>query len=83
MQVRLEKINHLKRQRRFYVMHVTRTLFDEWCLVREWGRIGNSGGQSLVEYLPSEAEALAALASLKSTKSRRGYAPIPVQLELF
>jgi len=83
MQVRLEKINHVKRQRRFYVMQVTRTLFDEWCLVREWGRIGNAGGQRRTDYLDTEDEALSALALLKGTKSRRGYATIPVQLELF
>jgi hypothetical protein len=36
LQVRLEKINHIKRQRRFYLLGVMRTLFGEWCLVREW-----------------------------------------------
>jgi predicted DNA-binding WGR domain protein len=29
--------------RRYYHVTVTRTLFGEWALVREWGRIGLSG----------------------------------------
>jgi predicted DNA-binding WGR domain protein len=29
--------------RRYYLVTVTRTLFGEWALVREWGRIGLSG----------------------------------------
>lgn len=73
MFVRLEKINHEQRQMRFYVMHVTRTLFGEWCLIREWGRIGSSGGQKMVEYTGSKAEALAALDTLLARKCRRGY----------
>lgn len=50
MFVRLEKICPEKRQRRFYAMSVARTLFGEWCLVREWGRIGTAGGQRMVDY---------------------------------
>jgi hypothetical protein len=34
-QVCLEKINHIKRQRRFYLLGVMRTLFGEWCLEQE------------------------------------------------
>lgn len=83
MQVRLEKINPFKRQRRFYELRTGQTLFGEWCLTREWGRIGAAGGQRMTNYLASEAEAEAALANLKSTKNRRGYATIPVQLEVF
>ena len=47
MFVRLEKINAEERQRRFYVMNVSRTLFGDWCLIREWGRIGSKGGQRM------------------------------------
>lgn len=83
MQVRLEKINSAKRERRFYVLSTVRTLFGEWCLLREWGRIGSAGGQRLAEYLPTQGEAEAALRKLKLSKNRRGYATIPVQLELF
>jgi predicted DNA-binding WGR domain protein len=82
-QVCLEKINHIKRQRRFYLLGVMRTLFGEWCLVREWGRIGAAGGQSKRTYFASRADCEAELQKIKSTKARRGYATIPIQLELF
>jgi predicted DNA-binding WGR domain protein len=83
MWMRLEKINPGRRQKRFYLLQVTQTLFGEWCVIREWGRIGNAGGQQRVEYHRSKAQAHAALADIKAAKLRRGYAPIPVQLEMF
>ncbi len=73
MQIRLEKIDPAKRQHRFYVMYVTRTLFDEWCLIREWGRIGSRGGQRMADYVASKADAEAALNKLSSQKCRREY----------
>ncbi len=82
MWMRLEKINPGRRQKRFYLLQVTQTLFGEWCLIREWGRIGSAGGQQRVEYHSTEAQARAALANIKAAKLRRGYAPIPVQLEM-
>jgi len=82
MFVRLEKINHLKRQRRFYQLSLERTLFGEWVLIREWGRMGSSGGRRLVEYFPTFDATKHALADLKQTKERRGYGVIPVQLKL-
>ncbi len=62
MWMRLEKINPGRRQKRFYLLQVTQTLFGEWCVIREWGRIGNAGGQQRVEYHRSKAQAHAALA---------------------
>ena len=82
-QVHLEKINHVKRQRRFYLLGVVRTLFGEWCLIREWGRIGAVGGQSMNAYFESREDCEAELQKIKSTKVKRGYATIPVQLKLF
>ncbi len=83
MLTRLEKINPGRRQKRFYLLQVTQTLFGEWCLIREWGRIGMAGGQRKVEYHATHANAVAALIGLKTAKLRRGYATIPVQLRLF
>jgi len=37
----------------------------------------------MVEYLASEGEALSALEKIKRVKNKRGYATIPVQLEMF
>lgn len=39
----LEKRIPARNQQRFYAITVTRTLFDDWALVREWGRIGQPG----------------------------------------
>ena len=83
MDIRLEKINPFKRQRRFYALGISQTLFGDWCLIREWGRIGSAGGQTKVDYLGSKQAAEAAMKRLKTAKNRRGYATIPVQLELF
>lgn len=83
MRCRLEKINHVKRQRRFYELAVVRTLFGEWCLRRTWGRLGSHGGRDKVEYFDCRENALAALTKVKRTKCGRGYGVIPVQLELF
>lgn len=57
---------------RFYAMSVQATLFGEWSLVREWGRIGR-GGQVKATPYPTEAEALAELEQLRRAKVRRGY----------
>lgn len=73
MIVRLEKINTEERQKRFYVMNVTRNLFGEWCLIREWGRIGSAGGQKLINYAETREDAEAKMAKLISQKNRRGY----------
>lgn len=73
MFVRLEKINPAEQQKRFYVMNVARTLFGEWCLVREWGRIGTAGGQRMIDYTETKDEAVAALNKLSAKKCRRGY----------
>jgi predicted DNA-binding WGR domain protein len=29
--------------RRFYGLDVQRDVFGQWCLIREWGRIGRGG----------------------------------------
>ncbi len=83
MDIRLEKIVPARRQRRYYTLSLVQTLFGEWCLVREWGRIGTASGQSMTEFPGSFEEALGAFTTLKSANCRLGYAAIPVQLELF
>ncbi|MGX9353404.1 WGR domain-containing protein (plasmid) [Shimia sp. W99] len=83
MRCRLEKINHIKRQRRFYELAVVRTLFGEWCLRRTWGRLGSPSGREMHEYFDGLDGAKAAFLRMKRKKSERGYGVIPVQLELF
>jgi predicted DNA-binding WGR domain protein len=82
VQIRLERINHVKRQSRYYVLSVSETLFGEWCLTQESGSIGANAGIKRTDYMPSRADAVQALLTMKDAKTRSGYAPIPVQLPL-
>lgn len=68
----LYRIDDSKRMHRYYRMDVQPNLFGEWCLMREWGRIGSSGQtRSLPFSTPYEAEA--ALTKQRHAKERRGY----------
>jgi predicted DNA-binding WGR domain protein len=57
---------------RFYVLSLAPTLFGEWLLVKEWGRIGQTGTVR-AETHPDAETAAAALARQISAKRRRGY----------
>jgi len=59
-------------KRRFYMLSIQSTLFGDWVLVREWGRIGR-GGRMRRDAFPSAEQALDALQALACTKQRRGY----------
>lgn len=39
----LERIDHARNMARYYRLSVVKTLFGEWAMVREWGRIGRRG----------------------------------------
>ena len=41
--VYLERIDQTRNMARYYRLSVVETLFGEWVMVREWGRIGNLG----------------------------------------
>jgi predicted DNA-binding WGR domain protein len=57
---------------RFYVMHLAPTLFGEWGLIAEWGRIG-SPGTVREQLFQTEENAQAALTKRLRIKTRRGY----------
>ncbi|MBY0362339.1 MAG: WGR domain-containing protein [Phreatobacter sp.] len=57
---------------RFYRMLIVPTLFGEWVLLREWGRIG-SGGTVRADPFPNAGAALLAMQSLVRAKHSRGY----------
>lgn len=57
---------------RFYAMSIQPTLFGEWTLVREWGRIGRRP-QALMQTFPNQDEAALARDKLMAAKCRKGY----------
>jgi len=57
---------------RFYRMLIVPTLFGEWALLREWGRIG-SGGTVRADRFLNAGAALLAMQALVRAKKKRGY----------
>lgn len=57
---------------RYYRLDVQPDLFGAWCLIREWGRIGQGGQRRSTPY-PNAAQAQAALERQRRRKERRGY----------
>lgn len=82
MLLRLEKIDHRKNQQRYYALSLAPTLFGEWSLLREWGRIGRRGGRIIAEAFETEADAAASLTMIRLQKERHGYCSTGFQLEL-
>lgn len=70
--VRLERIEAAAGMARFYMLHLAPTLFGEWELVAEWGRIGSPGTVRRQSFA-TEAEAVAAMAHRARKKRGRGY----------
>jgi predicted DNA-binding WGR domain protein len=57
---------------RFYALHIAPTLFGQWGLIAEWGRI-DSPGQVREQLFETEPAAQAALTKRLRIKTRRGY----------
>lgn len=72
---RLEKRVPEKNQFRFYRLELQPTLFGEWNLVREWGRIGRQGRVVLTTFA-DQAAANIELARILERRHRRGYRPL-------
>lgn len=73
--VHLTHVDPARNMARFYTLTIQPTLFGEWSLVREWGRIGQAGQVKATPY-PSSAEAESALQRFQRQKERRGYASL-------
>lgn len=68
----LERIDRARNMARYYRLSVVETLFGDWAMLREWGRIG-SRGQSRAEWCVSEDDALRRLDERRRERQRRGY----------
>jgi predicted DNA-binding WGR domain protein len=57
---------------RFYALSIERNLFNEWSLIRYWGRIVRRG-RMRIDWHPTLEAAQAAYAQKLREKHRRGY----------
>ena len=71
--VYLRRVDPGRNMRRFYSLAIECTLFGEYALVREWGRLGR-GGQVKITAFQSSREAESSFIRLRREKERRGYA---------
>lgn len=70
--VSLRNIDPAKNRWRFYSVEIGRTLFGDWSLTREYGRIG-SPGRIAVESFPTEEEARRGQQQTIRLRTRHGY----------
>ena len=68
----LRRIDPDRNMARYNTMSIQPTLFGEWALVREWGRIGSAGRVVSTRYA-AERQAAAALTAQLKAKRRHGY----------
>lgn len=68
----MDKVVPEARQFRFYRMVIAPDLFGGASLIKEWGRIGQPG-RVRCEAFADEGQAFNALASLGTSKRRKGY----------
>lgn len=78
MDMHLERIDPERNLWRWYHLSVQPTLFGDWMLLRQWGRIGNRHGQARMTFFDDEADARLALSAFAARKHRRGYAQSPL-----
>jgi len=68
----LERHDLEQNMHRFYQLFVVPGLFEDWSLVKEWGRIG-SPGTVRKEWFTTEHEAMQASRTLCDKKLKKGY----------
>jgi predicted DNA-binding WGR domain protein len=70
--ITLTKVDAARNMARFYTLDIQPTLFGEFALVREWGRIGG-GSQRLSQWFATEEEAQAAHDRALARRRKREY----------
>jgi predicted DNA-binding WGR domain protein len=76
--VYLERHDTENNMHRFYQMFVTPGLFDDWSLIKEWGRVG-SPGTVRKEWFNTQEEAIVAGNNLCAAKCKKGYHAISAE----
>ncbi len=57
---------------RFYRIEISANLFEEYSVLREWGRVGGNGRQ-IIDLFPDLLSASHAADNIRKTNLRRGY----------
>lgn len=70
--IMLRRTDAERNMHRFYALGIMPTLFGEWTVIAEWGRIGTPGRMQLSTYA-DEVSAVKALGQRLTDKIRRGY----------
>jgi predicted DNA-binding WGR domain protein len=60
---------------RYYYLHIQPTLFGEWDVIRQWGRVGQRGGQQRVDHYLSYDEAKHRYEALCLLREKHHYSP--------
>lgn len=71
----LHRIDNSQNMARFYLVMVDLSLFGEWMVLRQWGRIG-SRGQQRVELVEGLVAAQRRSQEIVAVKKRRGYVDV-------
>jgi predicted DNA-binding WGR domain protein len=68
----LERCDPTRNMARYYVLSLEPSLFGDTALVRQWGRLGQSGRQR-IDLFRQHAHAIESLDAWFARKARRGY----------
>lgn len=68
----LVRHDYSQNMHRFYRITIAPGIFDDWSLVREWGRIG-SPGTLKKEWYESPEEARSSGLKIQKSKEKKGY----------
>jgi predicted DNA-binding WGR domain protein len=79
MKAYLEHVVPTENKARFFAVVVEPSVFGDWTVFREWGRIGQ-GGTVRTSAHATLAEAVGTARRLIGTKARRNYAVIEAEL---
>ena len=64
---------YFEKQTRYYSLKIQQDLFSDWLLIREYGRIGNKGGQTKIKPYQTKSEALQELEKEALKRVKRDY----------